>query len=396
MGDLLFILGLMALPIALWTREAVIHRRALGAIPVRIHVNGSRGKSSVTRLLAAALREAGVCVFAKTTGSSARLILPDGTEEPVVRIGSPNVREQIDVLDRARRERAAVIVMECMAIRPDLQRTCEENIMHSTIGVITNVRPDHLDVMGPTLDEVALSLSATTPKNGTLVVGDMAHAEILRKAAARRGTKLIEADVREVPEGATAAFGYLEHEENIATVLEVTRLLEIGDEVAVRGMQKAAPDPGACTRWRIEHNGRDIEFLNVFAANDLQSTVSIWRRLELDSHEQETTIALLNLRGDRIDRSIQFADSIGFGIQADYYVLVGDYTDRVLHRFRRKVSGERLVPLGPAQPQTIFDQISRLGESRARVGGIGNIGGLGHEILRFVAQERSAACRSES
>src|SRR5438876_6804518 len=71
------------------------HRRALARIPIRIHVNGTRGKSSVTRLIAAALRAEGIPTVAKTTGTSARLILPDGSEQAVPRDGRPNISELI-------------------------------------------------------------------------------------------------------------------------------------------------------------------------------------------------------------------------------------------------------------------------------------------------------------
>jgi hypothetical protein len=54
--------------------------RAQPAIPVRIHVNGIRGKSSVTRLIAAALREAGIRTVAKTTARRA----PHPPTAPVV------------------------------------------------------------------------------------------------------------------------------------------------------------------------------------------------------------------------------------------------------------------------------------------------------------------------
>ena len=39
--------------------ESVAHRRRLARIPTRIHVAGTRGKSSVTRLIAAGLRAGG-------------------------------------------------------------------------------------------------------------------------------------------------------------------------------------------------------------------------------------------------------------------------------------------------------------------------------------------------
>src|SRR5437870_12875278 len=71
------------------------HSQRLAAVPLRIHVNGTRGKSSVTRLIAAILREHGISTLAKTTGTAARLIIPDGAERPVPRNGPPNLREMI-------------------------------------------------------------------------------------------------------------------------------------------------------------------------------------------------------------------------------------------------------------------------------------------------------------
>ena len=47
-------------------------------IPIRIHINGTRGKSSVTRLVAAGLRKGGIRTIAKTTGTYPRIILEDG------------------------------------------------------------------------------------------------------------------------------------------------------------------------------------------------------------------------------------------------------------------------------------------------------------------------------
>jgi hypothetical protein len=118
----------------------------------------------------------------------------------------------------------------------------------------------------------------------------------------------------------------------------------------------------------------------------------MWSKLALANAAPDTSVALLNLRGDRVDRSLQFAEAVGTGLRADYYVIVGDLPDSVLRRFQRHVPADRLVPMGRAAPQMIFDRIAELGENRARVGGIGNIGGLGHQILEFVSRERPATC----
>ena len=55
------------------------HRRNVRAVALRIHVAGTRGKSTTTRLIAAGLRAGGRQVVAKTTGSEPRLILSDGS-----------------------------------------------------------------------------------------------------------------------------------------------------------------------------------------------------------------------------------------------------------------------------------------------------------------------------
>jgi poly-gamma-glutamate synthase PgsB/CapB len=386
------LLASLALFLAYLAAEALAHRRALRAIPIRIHVNGSRGKSSVTRLIAAALREAGVRTLAKTTGSRARLILPDGREEPIHRLGTPNIGEQIKVLQRGRKESVQALVTECMALRPDLQRASEDQIVRSTIGVITNVRPDHLDVMGPTLQDVARSMGATIPRNGVAVMGSRREWQTLRGIAENRNARLVVAENGGLPPGTMERFSYMEHEENVATALAVTRLLNISDEVALQGMFSVIPDVGACTRSTIQHKGRVIDFLNAFAANDLESTLEIWKRTGFEVGGSDPIFALLNLRGDRVHRSMQFADVLESEIRADYYVLVGDIPMRVMRSFQKQVPADRLLALGESEPGAVFDAIAGLCDSKAYVAGIGNIGGMGHRILDYVGREDLPPC----
>ena len=130
--------------------EHVRHRRSLARLPVRIHVNGTRGKSSVTRLITAGLQGGGVRTAAKTTGSAARYIHADGTEVPIRRVGPPNIKEQIAVMRQAASEGVEALVIECMAVRPDLQRVSERRIVHSTIGVITNAPVSYTHLTLPT------------------------------------------------------------------------------------------------------------------------------------------------------------------------------------------------------------------------------------------------------
>jgi len=127
-------------------REGLLHRRNLSRIPIRIHVNGTRGKSSVVRLIAGGLREGGVVTCAKTTGTLARMILPDASEYQVFRPAGANVIEQVRIVSAAASYGAQAIVAECMALQPQLQWLCESRFLKATHGVITNARADHLDV----------------------------------------------------------------------------------------------------------------------------------------------------------------------------------------------------------------------------------------------------------
>src|SRR6476661_5150835 len=136
--------------------EQTRHDRNLDRIPVRVLVNGLRG--------------GGLRVVAKTTGTAARYIHPDATEEPVYRkFGIANVVEQIGIVRRAAAYNPHALVIECMAVQPALQEINQSKLIRSTIGVLCNVREDHLAEMGPTLDDVARSLCRSMPVGGICV-----------------------------------------------------------------------------------------------------------------------------------------------------------------------------------------------------------------------------------
>ncbi|MDJ0925904.1 MAG: poly-gamma-glutamate synthase PgsB, partial [Acidimicrobiia bacterium] len=118
-----------------WFGESLSHAKRLQMVPHRIHVNGIRGKSTVTRLIAGMLREADMFTVGKSTGSFAAVIDPEGNDRPIERIGSPTILEQINVVRDWVSPFVDAIVMECMAINPRYQKVSEERIIRSTIGV---------------------------------------------------------------------------------------------------------------------------------------------------------------------------------------------------------------------------------------------------------------------
>lgn len=389
------ILLLFLLLAGLGIAETLRHRRTRQQIRIRIHVNGSRGKSSVTRLIAAGLRAGGLRTFAKTTGSAARVILPDGREIPVRRRGSPNIREQLRIFRRAAAEKAEAIVLECMAVRPDLQWICEHQIVHATVGVITNARPDHLEVMGPRMVDVAQSLAGTVPRGTLVITAEDEFAGIIADKARALGSRFVQSDPSSVSEEDLRGFQYVEFAENLALALAACEAAGVDRRRALAGMWTVKPDIGALIPYRWQEAGKDIEFVNLFAANDPESTAFVWEHLGLPAHEDEA-IAMVNIRADRMRRSKDLAPLFGGRIKAAHYLIIGEQTDVFAEILRRQgVPAERLVTDGSRDAAAVLAKVMAISGPRVRLVGLGNIGGVGVDLLAIV-EERCAAARERS
>ena len=373
--------------VALGIAERWRHHRRVMRIPIRIHVNGTRGKSSVTRLIASGLRAGGLRTCAKTTGTLARMILPDGREYPVFRLSRANVIEQVRIVRAAADYDAEVLVIECMAVQPLLQSLSELVLVRATHGVITNARPDHLDVMGPDEEDVAMALAGTVPVKGTLYTSESKHLKVLKAAADDRdcAVQSIGADdIAAIAEDDLAGFSYIEHAENVATALRVCTDLGVDRTTALRGMWSATPDPGALTAYELSFFGRTIAFVNAFAANDPDSTLRTWAMAKDRFHEFPRRIIVVNCRYDRPDRSRQLGALANHGLRADHFVLMGDGTYIFAKAAVDAGLDQRLIHYAEGLAvEEIFETVADLTGPRALVVGVANIGGQGLELVRF-------------
>lgn len=378
----------LALLIVLGTVEVVIHRRNLAKIPIRVHVNGTRGKSSVSRLIAAGMRAGGIRTSAKITGVLPRMILPDGREVPVYRPSRANVIEQKRIVATAAAFGSEALVIECMALQPPLQWLCENKLVRATHGVITNARADHLDVMGPGERDVALALAGMMPVCGKLFTCERKHLDVFKDAAADRRSTVVpvgEEDVTAITEADLAGFPYIEHAENVALALRVCAELGVERDVALRGMWEATPDPGVLIDCDVRFFGRRIVFVNGFAANDPQSTEKLWGSALVRHKDVPRRIALFNCRLDRPDRSLQLGSEFVSWPRADYVMLMGNGT----HIFAREAARagfdeSRLLLLEDYSADEIFETILEHAGPAAVVVGMGNIAGPGLELLNFM------------
>lgn len=274
--------------------EQILATRRRRLIKHVIQVNGTRGKSGVTRLIGAALSAGGYRVLVKTTGTVPMMILPSGEEKTIERHGPANIKEQLWVLKQAVKEQADVLVVECMAVDPELQYVSEHKMLHSDIGVITNARVDHVAEMGKTETEVAEALLNTLPKGGTLVTADPLIAELSKKKADVWKTKVILAGTHEqtAEENSAKESARAENEpakneelrseviselnefpENIDMALQVAKLLDVDEKTAISGLRSVQKDPYASFGKRLQ---RGVLFVDSMSANDPVSTKQVF------------------------------------------------------------------------------------------------------------------------
>ena len=374
----ILLLGLIA--IGIW--EYRNHQRIIKLIPNRIHVNGTRGKSSVTRLITGGLHAGGIKALGKTTGTKPCYIYPDGREVPISRIGKANIIEQVKVARHAVSHRVESLVVECMAVLPPNQRITERQIIHSTVGIITNVRADHLDEMGPTVADVARTLSNTIPYHGVFFTCEERYVSIFWDVANRRQTEvhLIKSD--RISDEMMRGFSYLEHRDNVALALAVCKHFNVSEVEALEGMKRCVPDPGVLRMFQIHHYEKEIQFVNAFAANDPDSYLIIWDLLKPHFAAKKKVIVIVNCRKDRIQRTEGLADLIAKKLPADHFILVGEFTlplyNKAISLGLPKSNISNLIDLHPEQ---IFEQIVSHTDESSLVIGIGNIVGFGEEIV---------------
>jgi poly-gamma-glutamate synthase PgsB/CapB len=372
----LFVMALGSLVAAvLWLAFAAWrHRANLRAVPVRIHIAGTRGKSTTTRLIAAGLRAGGRRVVAKTTGSEARLIRPDGGEEAWTRWGQPSIREQQRLVAYAARMGADALVVECMAIHPEMVWASERHMVRATTAVLTNARPDHFEDVGSDPGAMADALRWVTPKAGHLVVADEAATPALRAWAAQRGSELTVVD--------TVGLEPLDTDRALA--LAVCAAHGVPAEIAAPAMATAAGDPGLFFERTLTLGGKTVRFANAFACNDVDSFAIAWREVRAPGR----AVVLLNARRDRPVRSRRFVEFVAAQTPTPVLFITGDAyalhfarrtASGIVRRLKNRTAGGALAELAAAAP------------AGGVIWGVGNYHGFGEKMVAALG-ERELAC----
>lgn len=386
----LSLLLILLILIILGVFESRMHQIALSKIPIRIHVNGTRGKSSVTRLIAAGLRSHGIKTFAKTTGSSPRFIDDKGDDHVIQRFRPASIGEQIRMLTRFSKESPKAVVMECMAVQPDYQWISEHKIVKSNYSVITNVRADHLEEMGYSLGHISNSLSNTIPLGKKVFTSEVENLKPIRDRAKLNNSHLTVSTGNDINKDYLNDFSFIEHPDNVALALSVCEEVGVKRDIAIKGMRNMIPDPGALTVTELKIKNSKITFVNAFAANDPQSTLKTWNIIcDYYSSNNPDIAIFLNTRTDRQVRTQQLLDMIFSKMNPNHLIVRGDNLERdILSRCETMGKIDFSLFSNEEPKQKIIDKFSDL--DNHLVVGIGNIVGWGEDFIRKLKGFKSA------
>ncbi len=350
-------------------REWRDHTNHLESIPIRIHVDGSRGKTGTCRLIGAALRANGLRVVVKTTGKMPVLIDAAGKETVLERPSTPtaNLREQKEIVRLAKEQHAQAIVIECMAVDPELRRVSQETLIRATLAVITNIRRDHLEVIGPDLGSGARTLSDVIPRNGTVITAEQRLLSTLRDEAEKRHATLVAVSPDGVSDSLLESFPYITFKENVALALGVCEFLGLDRARALGGMLHSTPDYGTVRLFERQNHAGAYTFVCALGVNDVDSLLELRRELirrkKLDGGP---LVGLFNSRDDRAPRSVEFARAMTGELQFRSVIVTGRHTKAfVREAVRCGYPRDQLSEMEDATPHEILEAV----DARAPPGG---------------------------
>jgi hypothetical protein len=326
----------------------------LASIPIRVLVTGSRGKSSLVRLLQAGLCALGIPSWGRVTGVLPREISPAG-ERFIERSSGGHVEEMRWWLEQVPGE-AGAVVLENSAVAPELQGLAG-SWMSPSLVVWTNARADHQEAWGPGAGDAERALLEGIPDRVPVAAApELLESGFVREELARKRCFL-----QGSPEGGLCARDFSSG--NLSLACLALSMLGLDPAFALQAMESLPPD---IADFRLVDVDGGL-LAAAFSANDPESTDLLWGSL---GWKAEETVLLYNHRRDRPMRLMAFLPWIRSWPWKER-LLAGDLALRGAGGFRRvKLDAEGLAALV---------------RSGRRVFGCGNVAGF---PLPFLLERR--------
>jgi hypothetical protein len=262
---------------------------------IRILVTGSRGKSSVVRLLHAAFTECGLDTRARITGVVPRELGPEG-ERIIERSAGAHVEEMRWWL-RTLPDAIDAVVLENSAIAPELQELAGR-WLRPDLTLLSSVVPDHQEAWGDGPAAAVQALAGGVPHGGRVVLpGSLSQNQQLLGLLAQRGCRLrLAAPLEgEAPDHRAV---------NLGLAMAACGQLGLDESASREAMRRLPPD-----RYDFRLSSlAGAEWALAFSTNDIESTRAQFE--SLDWPENRTRL-IYNHRRDRPLRLESFSGWLG-------------------------------------------------------------------------------------
>ena len=342
------------------------HRKNIDKVPLRILVNGTRGKTTVTRIIAYSLQESGIKTVARTSGSSLEVIHSDGRVEKIERKRNARILEMLPFFRTAVKEEAQAVVIECMALQEENQKTIADTLVRPTIVVMTNTFIDHVPEMGKTLAETSWVLSRSVPKDAVLYTTEDYYQDYHFKS--------IKAEECPPPPPGSIPI----HPSSWAIAKKVLSDLGTKEETICSAIKKIPPDIGLLKEIRGRNNSILIPSFSVNDRECMGKTI----KEEMEGHPGMKTVVVFNNRKDREHRIKLLKEALCEieGGKRPSVAVIGDYKGKVSFYFNR-----RNIDALPSSVEELATRIKE--ESNTLFIGIGNIKGDGEKLIAASTEE---------
>ncbi|MEN8192110.1 MAG: Mur ligase family protein [Bacteroidota bacterium] len=285
--------------------EYSVLSKRLNRIPLRILVNGTRGKSTTVKIIYEILKENGQKVFAKTTGEMPIIIDHEGNDTKINRYAPASIIENLKLLRNISRKNPDAVILECMALQSETQHLLAKSIFKPHHTIITNIQPDHEEVMGKNIKDNYLTISQCISDDSIVYLTAETNQKMMAFGISINNTNVVSKyscnfNLSNIPIDIV--------HDNWSLIKTLSTDLNIDDNITLEKFK---------TKWisidhKIKSDIPDKNFIvwNLFSVNDIMTLQNIVSFNVDELAKAHDKIFFFNCRMDRPLRTIHFTEYI--------------------------------------------------------------------------------------
>ncbi len=352
----------------------------LQSIPIRIHINGTRGKSTTTELIVTLLRSANYKTLGKITGVIPTILLPNGENKVIKRFGEPRLVEQLRMIRLANKMNVKAIALECMSVTPEYQKL-ETSILQPNIYIITNIKYDHAEQMGNNIEDMVNSICNSIPSNSIVVTCEDNYIYKIKEIAEKRNSTVTTVKSENIFKEVYFSHGV--HPSSIAIALKIGEIIGLDKNYSFYQLTKHMRNYKSLLK-KIQINDKIIYFINGFSINDVSSAHECLKTWQERTGIFSDINIILNTRNDRPLRTLEFIKWILKLEAIDKVFLSGSHKYFAKYKLINKHFNKSKIVLLTNHLLKNDDKFIQLFQKENQlVFGVGNIKNAGFKIIEI-------------